>query len=123
MPKHLRFAVLATLTALLAIALGALVCFAPLRQPGRVLHTEPLPEPIGTAAAAAVPVNVNTADVEELTKLPGIGEAKAQAILAYRAANGPFVSLAELENVSGISARMVQGWQGLAVTGENDKEA
>lgn len=123
MPKHLRFAALATLAALLAIVLGALVCFAPLRQPGRVLHTEPLPDPAGTEDPAAEPVNVNTADAEALTKLPGIGEAKAQAILDYRAEHGPFAALAELENVSGISARMVEGWQGLATTGENDKEA
>ena len=123
MPKHLRFAALATLAALLAIALGALVCFAPLRQPGRVLHTEPLPDPDATGSPEAAPVNVNTADAETLAKLPGIGEAKAQAILDYRAEHGPFAKLAELENVSGISARMVESWQGLATTGENDKEA
>ena len=123
MPKHLRFAALATLAALLAIVLGALVCFAPLRQPGRVLHTESLPDPADIESPAAAPVNVNMADAETLTKLPGIGDAKAQAILAYRAEHGPFAALAELENVSGISARMVESWQGLATTGENEKEA
>lgn len=62
-------------------------------------------------------VNVNTAGEEELTTLPGIGPAKAAAIVAYRTENGPFTSLEELDNVKGISSRMVTSWTGLATTG------
>lgn len=47
-------------------------------------------------------VNINTASKEELMTIPGIGEAKAAAILAYRQENGPFTSLEELMNVEGI---------------------
>ena len=47
-------------------------------------------------------VNINTADVSELTQLPGIGEAKAQAIIAYRDEHGAFGSIEEIKNVSGI---------------------
>lgn len=47
-------------------------------------------------------VNINTADQAELEKLPGIGPAKAAAILRYRAENGPFCSIEELMKVPGI---------------------
>lgn len=47
-------------------------------------------------------VNVNTAGAEELQTLSGIGPALAARIVAYRAANGPFHSVADLEKVPGI---------------------
>lgn len=47
-------------------------------------------------------VNINTASKEELMTLPGIGETRALAIIAYRQANGPFTSIAELKEVEGI---------------------
>ena len=53
-------------------------------------------------------VNINTAGVEELMQLSGIGEAKAKAIIAYRTRNGPFESPEELKNVSGIGAAIYQ---------------
>ena len=47
-------------------------------------------------------VHVNTATVEELATMPGIGPSLAQRIIDYREANGPFTSLADLDAVSGI---------------------
>ncbi|HYH82720.1 MAG TPA: ComEA family DNA-binding protein [Longimicrobium sp.] len=47
-------------------------------------------------------VNVNTATVEELQTLPGIGPALAARIVAHRAARGPFRTVEELEKVPGI---------------------
>jgi len=47
-------------------------------------------------------ININLADVETLTTLPGIGPSKAQSILSYREENGRFSTIDDLRNVSGI---------------------
>lgn len=47
-------------------------------------------------------VNINTADKELLTTLPGVGSSKADAILAYRQDQGGFSSIEEIMNVEGI---------------------
>lgn len=47
-------------------------------------------------------VNINTADVSQLTTLPGIGETRAEAIIAYRQKNGAFKSCEDIMQVSGI---------------------
>ena len=47
-------------------------------------------------------ININTATAAELQQLPGIGPAKAAAIIAEREKNGPFQTIDELTRVSGI---------------------
>ncbi|MDO3385022.1 helix-hairpin-helix domain-containing protein [Gilvimarinus sp. SDUM040013] len=52
--------------------------------------------------AAIETVNINTADVASLTQLDGIGESKAQAIIAWRDENGSFETVDQLLAVNGI---------------------
>lgn len=54
-------------------------------------------------AFAATPVNVNKADAATIAKsLDGIGQSKAQAIVAWRQAHGPFKRVEDLAQVKGI---------------------
>ena len=54
-------------------------------------------------------VNINTADADALMSLPGIGEVKAAAIIAYRETYGPFTSIEALLNVNGIGQATLEG--------------
>ena len=61
--------------------------------------------PAGTApgsAAAAGPVDLNTASVADLDALPGVGPVLAQRIVDHRTEHGPFTSVEQLDDVSGI---------------------
>jgi competence protein ComEA len=58
--------------------------------------------------ALADPVNINTADAATLDRaLKGVGPARAEAIVAYRKAHGPFKSIEELALVEGIGRRVI----------------
>jgi competence protein ComEA len=60
------------------------------------------------AAQAAEPININAADSVTLqATLAGIGEKKADAIIQYRQANGPFKSFDDLNKVAGIGEKLI----------------
>ena len=61
----------------------------------------------------ATPVNINTADTQAIAEaLPGIGPAKAQAIIDYRTKHGPFKAKEDLTNVPGIGPATLEKIKG-----------
>lgn len=50
-------------------------------------------------------ININSATVDELKKISGIGDVKAQSIIEYRDKNGGFKSIDEIKNIDGIGEK------------------
>lgn len=82
------------------------------------------PTAAATAAAETVPeetvsfpVNINTADADTLTALPGIGRVLAERIVAYRRQNGPFRAVEEIMKVEGIGEKKAEAILDLITVG------
>lgn len=93
----------------------------PVELPGAVA---PSPASGGSAAADAgatgalgQPVDLNTATVEQLDTLPGVGPATASAILDHRTSEGPFRSVDELIEVRGIGEAKLEALRDLVTVG------
>ncbi|MHC6645963.1 ComEA family DNA-binding protein [Alteromonas sp. HB246098] len=52
-------------------------------------------------------IDLNSATVEQLISLPGVGQSKAKAIIKYREEVGPFLEVAQLTQVKGIGEKML----------------
>jgi competence protein ComEA len=98
----------------------------PISRPAESVRAalEAVDDTLERAAQAARPlapgekIDVNRADAVQLQRLPGVGPARAEAIIRERASGGPFASLSDLERVAGVGPGMVERWTGaIAVSG------
>jgi len=91
---------------------------------GSATREEPS-DPIADATQAALEteveavgiININTATSEQLQTLPGIGPTYAQRIIDYREEHGPFRTVGELMNISGIGEKRLEAIWDLVTTG------
>ena len=69
----------------------------------------------GAGPSPTAPLDLNSASLEQLDALPGIGPTTAQKILDYRQAHGPFHSVADLDAVPGIGQGRIEQLKGLVI--------
>ena len=103
-----RVFLLFSLMAAMACAALAFYFAVPLKSD----EVQKLPDPVGLEQY--VVVDLNTADLEALCTLPGVGESRARAILEYREQHGKFGSVAEAANIPGLTEAVVASWEGRA---------
>jgi comEA protein len=96
-------------------AMAVALAFAFLASAGLVL-AEAKPAPTGK-------VNINTATVQQLVTLPGVGEKLAARIVEYRQKSGGFKSVQELLNVQGIGEKSFTKMQPHLSTGDGAAKA
>lgn len=90
------------------LAFGSALAFCFCVQTAVAENTQPVAGAAATTQQTTESkVNINSAGVEELKKIKGIGGVKAEAIVNYRTEHGPFKSVSDLSQVKGFSAKVV----------------
>ena len=90
--------------------------FVPDEEQGFVVISDGTPSPL----AGEELVDINSASVEELDKLPGIGPTTAQKIIEYREVAGPFARIEDIVNVSGIGSATYEDIKDLITVGDGE---
>jgi competence ComEA-like helix-hairpin-helix protein len=80
--------------------------------------SDQVPETEASADILVEPVDLNRATLEELARLPGIGEMLAESIYAYRMTYGPFRNVDDLQDVAGIGPETIDELQQLVFVGD-----
>jgi len=88
--------------------------FVPQEEQGFVVVTEGTPSPL----IGGDLININTASVEELDKLPGIGQTTAINIINYRTTHGYFATIEDITKVSGVLPSIYDEIKDLITVGE-----
>jgi competence ComEA-like helix-hairpin-helix protein len=83
-----------------------------------VVSEVPVVEPFQPEETPPVGLDLNQAGLSELERLPGVGFTRAQSIITYREAFGPFTSLDDLTNVSGVDQELVESLRDKVSLGE-----
>jgi competence ComEA-like helix-hairpin-helix protein len=76
-------------------------------QPGGLRETARRAAQLARPLLPGERIDLDHADVSEITRLPRIGPALAQRIVAWRTEHGPFGSLARLDSVPGVGAKLL----------------
>ena len=83
--------------------------------PGRGAAGAATASPPAAGSSPSAPLDLNTATLEQLDSLPGIGPVTAQKIIDYRQEHGAFHSVAELEGVPGIGEGRLAQLKGFVI--------
>ncbi len=75
---------------------------------GTAVGTARAEDPVMSVHPKLKQIDLNSASLDQLSTLPGIGEKKAEAILEYRTEKGGFTSVEELKEVKGIGDRLFE---------------
>ena len=119
-PTKSEWVLLGITAAFLCLVLGLFQQDQAAAEPGLTVRTQ-TEVPAEALTPDLSPIDLNTADVYELQRLPGIGEKRAQDIVAYREEHGPFGTVDELDNVSGIGPGILEGLREYASVGAEEE--
>ena len=103
----------------LTLAVGIVVVASQKSQPGITLEVEsyqvPVLEPADKLIKSSISVNINSGQVDLLTRLPGVGETIAQRIVSYQQLNGAFTTKEQLLQIDGIGQKKFEQIKDLIV--------
>ena len=105
--KRYRPQILVSILVVAFLSGGAFYAARGTEKAPKVVYSASL-EDIKAESNQPLKVNINSADLDELDELPGVGPSTAQKILDYRESNGLFRTVDELEEVSGIGPKTLE---------------